>query len=140
MNAVNYGAPQLRERVIFFGNRYNKRVSFPDPTHGHDEPALKPWSTLRDAIGGLEDPGEVIMDFSPRKKRFLSMVPEGSNWRSMPVEVQKESMGRAWLAKGGRSGWWKKAQFRPSMPDTGNNAKPFQYISLPSNRTSSTFT
>ena len=34
VNAVNYGAPQLRERVIFIGNRYNKRVDFPDPTHG----------------------------------------------------------------------------------------------------------
>ena len=31
VNAVNYGAPQLRERVIFFGNRYNERVTFPDP-------------------------------------------------------------------------------------------------------------
>ena len=100
VNAVNYGAPQLRERVIFFGNRYNQRVAFPDPTHGHNEPGLKPWSTLRDAIGGLEDPREIIMDFSPRKKSFLSMVPEGSNWRSLPVDVQKESMGRAWLAKG----------------------------------------
>ena len=116
VNAVNYGAPQLRERVIFFGNRYNERVAFPDPTHGYNEPGLKPWSTLRDAIGGLEDPGEVIMDFSPRKKSFLSMVPEGSNWRSLPVDTQKESMGRAWLAKGGRSGWWRKLSFDLPCP------------------------
>ena len=116
VNAVNYGAPQLRERVIFIGNRYNKRVPFPDPTHGYNEPGLKPWSTLHDAIGGLTNPGEVIMDFSPRKKGFLSMVPEGSNWRSMPVEVQKESMGRAWLSKGGRSGWWRKLSFDLPCP------------------------
>ena len=116
VNAVNYGAPQLRERVIFIGNRYNKRVPFPDPTHGYNEPGLKPWSTLHDAIGGLTNPGEVIMDFSPRKKGFLSMVLEGSNWRSMPVEVQKESMGRAWLSKGGRSGWWRKLSFDLPCP------------------------
>jgi DNA (cytosine-5)-methyltransferase 1 len=79
VNAVNYGAPQLRERVIFIGNRFNKRVVFPDPTHGHSEPDLDSWSTLRDANGGLNDPGDVIMDFSPRKKRYLSMVPEGSS-------------------------------------------------------------
>ena len=108
VNAVNYGAPQLRERVIFIGNRFNKRVDFPDPTHGNNVLGLKPWNTLFDAIGNLDDPGDIIIDFSPRKKHYLSMVPAGSNWRSMPVKVQQESMGRAWFAKGGRSGWWRK--------------------------------
>jgi len=120
VNAVNYGAPQLRERALFVGNRYNISVDFPDPTHGRPvwqdvtpdllatrEPC-KPWRTLGDAIGGLHDPGPVIMDFSPRKKKYLSMVPPGSNWRSLPVGVQQESMGRAWHAKGGRSGWWRR--------------------------------
>lgn len=119
VNAVNYGAPQLRERAIFIGNRFNATVDFPDPTHGPDstgnvrtlfeEPkSLKPWKTLGEAIGHLDDSGDVIMDFSPRKKSFLEMVPPGSNWRSLPVEVQQESMGRAWFAKGGRSGWWRR--------------------------------
>jgi DNA (cytosine-5)-methyltransferase 1 len=121
VNAVNYGAPQLRERALFIGNRYNVVVDFPDPTHGSpfgaEEPQpslfaagqrLEPWRTLGDAIGDLRDPGEVIMDFSPRKKHFLSRVPPGSNWRSLPIELQKESMGSAWYAKGGRSGWWRR--------------------------------
>ena len=116
VNAVNYGAPQLRERLIFMGNRYNKQVDFPDPTHRHSAPGLKPWRTLRDAIGGLKDPGHVIMDFSPRKKGYLSMVPEGSNWRGLPVEIQMESMGRAWFAKGGRSGWWRRLSFDLPCP------------------------
>ena len=119
VNAVNYGAPQLRERALFVGNRFGATVDFPDPTHGRpghspepdlfDAPErLHPWRTLGDAIGRLNDPGPTILDFSPRKKSFLSMVPPGSNWRSLPVEVQKESMGRAWKAKGGRSGWWRR--------------------------------
>ena len=116
VNAVNYGAPQLRERVIFVGNRYNKRVDFPDPTHGHSEPGLRPWRTLRDAIGGLNDAGNVIMDFSPRKKGYLSLVPEGSNWRGLPEKTQKESMGRAWHAKGGRSGWWRRLSYDLPCP------------------------
>jgi DNA (cytosine-5)-methyltransferase 1 len=33
VNAVNYGAPQIRERVLFIGNRYNAQVDFPAPTH-----------------------------------------------------------------------------------------------------------
>jgi len=56
------------------------------------------------------------MDFSPRKKRFLGMVPPGSNWRSLPVSLQQESMGRAWYAKGGRSGWWRRLSFDLPSP------------------------
>ncbi len=119
VNAVNYGAPQLRERALFIGNKFGKLVEFPAPTHGPNHkteaqqslfegPALQPWRTLGDVLSGLNDPDPQIMDFSPRKKGFLSMVPEGSNWRSLPEDVQKESMGRAWLAKGGRSGWWRR--------------------------------
>ena len=127
VNAVNYGAPQLRERVLFVGNRLGAIVDFPDPTHGRpgqkleadlfgaSEP-LRPWQTLGDAIGSLNDPGGTILNFSPRKKKFLSMVPPGSNWRSLPVEVQKESMGRAWEAKGGRSGWWRRLTFDLPCP------------------------
>ena len=116
MNAVNYGVPQLRERVLLVGNRYNRRMDFPDPTHGADGTGRLPWRTLRDAIGGLNDVGDVLMDFSPRKKEFLKLVPEGSNWRSLPVGVQKESMGRAWHAKGGRSGWWRRLSYDLPCP------------------------
>ncbi|MCW5612326.1 MAG: DNA cytosine methyltransferase [Rubrivivax sp.] len=128
VNAVNYGAPQLRERALFIGNRFNAVVDFPDPTHGSpfgaaepqpslfDQVGLQPWRTLRDAIGDLSDPGEVIMDFSPRKKYFLERVPPGSNWRSLPEEMQKESMGSAWHAKGGRSGWWRRLNFDLPSP------------------------
>ena len=130
VNAVNYGAPQIRERALFIGNRYNTRVDFPDPSHGPpqvNEPAqkelflqdkgqLRPWQTLRDAIGDLNEADPVIMDFSPRKKRYLAMIPPGSNWRSLPAEIQKESMGAAWHAKGGRSGWWRRLTFDLPCP------------------------
>lgn len=129
VNAVNYGAPQLRERAIFVGNRYNIQIDFPNPTHGSPEQCaaltndlfatnatLLPWTTLWDAIGKLDDPGEVIMDFSPRKKAFLAKVPSGSNWRSLSIEDQQESMGNAWYAKGGRSGWWRRLSFDLPCP------------------------
>lgn len=127
VNAVNYGAPQLRERALFIGNKHGKLIDFPAPTHGQNEsemskeglissPKLMPWRTLRDALEGLYDPNPEIMDFSPRKKGFLKMVPEGSNWRSLPEDVQKESMGKAWYAKGGRSGWWRRLTFDLPCP------------------------
>lgn len=127
VNSVNYGAPQIRERVIFIGNRYNMQVDFPNPTHGpvalakpqadlFQSAAMRPWATLRDAIGDLQESDPVVLDFSPRKKSFLALIPQGSNWRSLPVELQQESMGKAWHAKGGRSGWWRRLTFDLPCP------------------------
>lgn len=122
VNAVNYGAPQLRERAIFIGNRFNEQVDFPDPTHGnpsdltgapddlfsYSAQTLLPWTNLDEVLRTVaHDDGEV-MDFSPRKKGFLDKIPPGSNWRSLPIEDQQVSMGKAWFAKGGRSGWWRR--------------------------------
>lgn len=129
VNAVNYGAPQLRERVLFVGNRFNREVSFPNPTHGSDSPGprqlslfesrdrgLLPWRTLGDVIKGLVETHPVIMDFSPRKKKYLSLVPPGGNWRHLPEELQRESMGKAFYAKGGRSGWWRRLAYDLPCP------------------------
>jgi len=49
-----------------------------------------------------------MMNFSPRKLKYLAMVPPGGNWRNLPEDVQKESMGKSWYLKGGRSAYWRK--------------------------------
>lgn len=130
VNSVNYGAPQIRERVLFIGNRYNIEVEFPTSTHGQtirneisgtqaglfETPPLQPWRTLGDVISDLRETNPTVLDFSPRKKRYLEMIPPGSNWRSLPEELQKESMGKAWFAKGGRSGWWRRLTFDLPCP------------------------
>lgn len=110
VNAVNYGAPQLRERVILIGNRRGLRTEFPQPTRSNRvEDDLPEFSTLGDVIGGeFVDPDPSALEFSPRKLRYLSMVPEGGNWRSLPIDVQQESMGKTWHLKGGRSAYWRR--------------------------------
>ncbi|HWH61090.1 MAG TPA: DNA cytosine methyltransferase [Terriglobales bacterium] len=106
VNAVNYGAAQLRERAVIIGNRLGALVDFPQPTHG---PSALPYATLGDALATVgKESNPVIMDFSPRKKKYLAMIPPGGNWRCLPERLQRESMGRAFAAKGGRSGWWRR--------------------------------
>jgi DNA (cytosine-5)-methyltransferase 1 len=110
VNAVNYGAPQIRERLILIGNRFNVAAKFPEPEFSNRaKDGLPPFRTLGEVIGNeFVDPDRSAMNFSPRKLGYLSMVPPGGNWRSLPVEIQRESMGKTWHLKGGRSAYWRK--------------------------------
>lgn len=118
VNAVNYGAPQIRERLICIGNRFNQQAEFPQPCYSNrPEDKLPAFRPLGDAIGpGFVDPDPDCMDFSPRKLKYLAMVPAGGNWRSLPIPIQQESMGKAWYLKGGRSAYWRKLSFEFPSP------------------------
>ena len=113
VNVVNYGGPQIRERLLCIGNRYDLRASFPSPQFSNRPvDGLPPFRVLGDAIGpGFIDPDPTLMNFSNRKLGYLALVPSGGNWRSLPVDVQRESMGKSWYLKGGRSAYWRKLSF-----------------------------
>ena len=60
LNSADYGAPQIRERVIIIGTKLNKKYSYPEPTHYNPEDKknslnskLKPYLTLAEAISDL---------------------------------------------------------------------------------------
>jgi len=60
LNSADYGAPQIRERVLIVGTRSKLDFKFPDPTHRDPgqrlrsfDKALPTWRTLGDAIGDL---------------------------------------------------------------------------------------
>ncbi|MDP2940473.1 MAG: DNA cytosine methyltransferase [Candidatus Omnitrophota bacterium] len=60
LNAVNFGAPQIRERVIIIGSKLKNDFQYPLPTHYNSEEApdlfknaLKPYLTLEEAISDL---------------------------------------------------------------------------------------
>lgn len=117
LNAADYGVPQVRERVFFVGFRDGRPPVFPQPTHGKGGGLFqKPWMTLGEALSGLQNDDSPRTSFSPRKLRYLHLVPPGGNWRSLPVKLQEESMGKAFHALGGRCGYWRRLSFDAPSP------------------------
>jgi DNA (cytosine-5)-methyltransferase 1 len=57
LNAADFGAPQIRERVIITGTKLKHGFLYPEPTHYNPEKGvvagLSPYLRLRDAIGDL---------------------------------------------------------------------------------------
>ncbi|KKP88026.1 MAG: Cytosine-specific methyltransferase [Berkelbacteria bacterium GW2011_GWA2_35_9] len=60
LNAADYGAPQIRERVVIIGYKLKGDFKYPEPTHYNPEETpelfntkLKPYLTLEEAISDL---------------------------------------------------------------------------------------
>lgn len=85
VNAVDFGVPQYRERVILVGMQGDNRFVYPVPTHGKGR---KPYITLKDALGDLpvlKSGQERDAYAAPASNEFLKFVrtncPEQSQLR-----------------------------------------------------------
>jgi len=94
LNAANYGVPQKRKRLFIVGTRSGIKFEFPEKE--------KTLRTLRDALKNV--PKSKGYDFTPRRKEILSHVPPGGSWVNLPIEMQKEYMGKSFFSSGGRRG------------------------------------
>ena len=87
VNARDYGVPQIRERVILVGvrNDINFEYKFPEATHG-DQIGLKPFVTLREAIGDLEEnPGDF---FTGSYSTIFMSRNRKKNWDNQSFTIQ----------------------------------------------------
>lgn len=105
MKAIMYKVPQKRERLFLVAVRNDlaqKAIfKWPDPYHR--------IMTLRDAFfsGDLYPTDVPLSDgqtYPEKKARVMAMVPEGGDWRDLPVDVQKEYMGGSFYLGGGKTG------------------------------------
>lgn len=105
LKAIMYQVPQKRERLILIAIRNDiaehMQFHWPNP--------YKRIMTLRDAFfqGDLFDRDVPVSDgqtYPAKKARIMAMVPEGGDWRDLPVEKQKEYMGGSFYLGGGKTG------------------------------------
>ena len=117
LDAVNYGVPQFRERLLILESRDNQQLFLPAPTHFqiHQNPLYR-WNVLGDAIRDLEDDVGECASFSQERLHFLKMVPEGGNWRDLPEEAKKIAMGGAYYSGGGKVGFYRRLSYKQPSP------------------------
>ncbi|MDP4198414.1 MAG: DNA cytosine methyltransferase [Bacteroidota bacterium] len=117
VDAVHYGVPQFRERLIVIGSRDNEPIFIPNPTHfqSHQNPDYR-WQTLRNAISDLEaNPGEGAK-YSKERSMLLKLVPEGGNWKSLPKDIVAKAMGGAFESGGGKVGFYRRLSYDQPSP------------------------
>ena len=126
-NAANYGAPQIRERVVMIGKLGHEKVAYLKPTHSEKgENGLTVWRTLRDALNELpEDTEHHYIEFPERRLRFYRILTEGQYWKDLPPELQIEAMGSKLQLGGGKTGFLRRLKFdRPSPTLVTNPTMP----------------
>lgn len=116
LDAVHYGTPQFRERLVIIGSRDAEDIFLPVPSHfpEHQDPHLR-WRTLGDALKGLAEPGPHAK-FSSNIAQYMPLVPEGGNWRSLPESMRKVAMGGAFESGGGKVGFYRRLNRREPAP------------------------
>jgi len=109
VEAADHGVPQYRQRAILIAVRGDEPCYIP---------AEKPNAerrTLRDALRAIKHPGP-IQPLSERKREIYKLIPPGGNWRNLPRELQAATMGAAYLATGGKGGWWRRLAWDEPSP------------------------
>lgn len=125
-NAANFGTPQVRERVILICSRDGRKPPFLVPTHSETKRnGYKKWRTFRQTVKGLQEHDH--LKFPEKRLRFYRLLNAGENWRQLPEDLQKEALGKAYYAGGGKTGFLRRLAWdrpaptlvtHPAMPAT----------------------
>lgn len=115
-NAANFGAPQIRERVVLIGKLGKTKVPYLRPTNS-DEPefGLPKWLTFGDAVDGLTGKNTFVQ-FPEKRLRYFRLLKEGQYWKDLPQELQPDAMGKAYALSGGKTGFYRRIRFDKPCP------------------------
>lgn len=103
LKAINYRVPQKRERIILVGIRKDIDIKYEYP---------KPHQTIYNLSDALKKgklyncnvPKSEGSLYPQHKKNVLDLIPPKGYWRNLPIEIQKEYMGKSFYLGGGKTG------------------------------------
>lgn len=122
-NAANFGAPQIRERVVMIGKLGNSKVPYLTPTHSDNaDYGLPQWKTLAEALEHLPpDTNHHYIQFPEKRLKYYRMLTEGQYWKDLPEDIQKEAMGSKLELGGGKTGFYRRLNFNKPSPTLVTN-------------------
>ncbi|MEI8007712.1 MAG: DNA cytosine methyltransferase, partial [Bacteroidota bacterium] len=125
-NSADFGSPQKRERVVILCTRTGRPLPYLKPTHSSDSKyGLKPWRTLRHAIGKLQGTEMEYMVFPESRMKYYRILQEGQNWTNLSKEDQMSALGNSYFLSGGKTGFFRKLSWdQPSPTVVTNPAMP----------------
>lgn len=123
MNAADFGAPQIRKRVIFIGLR-DGIPSFPQKTHSdHCEQTLfekktSIWNSFWESTVDLQgnEKNNEFLKISKSLENYMKFIPPGGHWRHLPKDIIKEAMGGAYFSGGGKMGFFRRLSWDEPSP------------------------
>ncbi|MGO2103468.1 DNA (cytosine-5-)-methyltransferase [Psychroflexus halocasei] len=103
LKAINFRVPQKRERLILVGIRKDIDIEYKYP-----KPHRKIYN-LKDALKKSElyncdVPQSKGSKYPEHKKEVLDLVPPKGYWRDLPLDIQKDYMGKSFYLGGGKTG------------------------------------
>ena len=122
-NAANFGAPQIRERVVMIGKLNGKKVPYLSPTNSDKgNYGLPGWNTLADALKHLPaDTKHHYIEFPENRLKYYRMLTEGQYWKNLPPDIQVEAMGDKLQLGGGKTGFYRRLSFSKPSPTLVTN-------------------
>lgn len=120
-NAANFGAPQIRERLVIIA-KLGGKVDYLEPTNSDDEIYNLPkWKCIRDAFENLSIKKPEYIEFPEKRLRFYRLLKEGQYWKNLPEDLQKEAMGNKLKLGGGKTGFLRRLSFNKPSPTLVTN-------------------
>ena len=117
-NAANFGAPQIRERVVMIAYHGKEKVPYLTPTHSDTcSYDLPQWRTLEMALLKLPANTEhQHVNFPEERLKYYRMLTQGQYWKHLPIDMQREAMGKSFFLGGGKTGFFRRISFNKPSP------------------------